>query len=314
MRGNSGGLLEQGVSISDLFLKEGDLVVETKGRIAGSNIRFAAETEDAFPGLPIVVLVGPYSASATEIVAGALQDHDRALILGQVTYGKGSVQTVIRLQNNDWLKVTTGRWFTPSGRSIQAPYGIDQPTPDVEAPIVAAAPTTATTEKRPEFRTDAGRVVFGGGGIHPDLLLTPDTLSVAERVLVDELQPQSAEYFEAKFAFGAAYATKHPELKPGFEVTDAMVDEFYTKLISSGVKLDRAMYTGGRQWVGRQIGDEITISKFGRAEWRKRVNLNDRQVKVAVDLLRKSGTPQALFSAATEYERTMKTAGVPGGN
>jgi carboxyl-terminal processing protease len=312
MRGNTGGLLEQGVSVSDLFLKDGQTVVETKGRVPNSNYRFSAETADEFPGLPIVLLVGPSSASATEIVAGALQDHDRALILGQVTYGKGSVQTVLKLSNNDWLKLTTGRWYTPSGRSIQGPYGIDQsgePT-DIDSPVTP----TVETKDRPEFRTDAGRVVYGGGGIHPDLLITADTLSPPEKVLLQELQRQAADYSEARFAFGTAFASKHPELKPGFEVTEAMFDEFYAKLTSAGVKLDRETFNGGRNWIAREIASEVTISKFGREEWRKRVSAQDRQIKVAIELLQKASSPQGLFAAAADYERTMKTASGNGGN
>jgi carboxyl-terminal processing protease len=101
------------------------VVSETKGRAANQNHRMVARTPDQFPGLPIVVLVEPSSASASEIVAGALQDHDRALVLGRTTYGKGSVQTLYPLTGNNWLKMTTARWYTPVGRSIQKPYGID---------------------------------------------------------------------------------------------------------------------------------------------------------------------------------------------
>src|SRR5690606_36963563 len=125
LRLNPGGLLDQGVTIADLFLERGQTVVETKGRAANQNQRAVARTGDQSPGLPIVVLVGPQSASASEIVAGALQDHDRALVLGRTTYGKGSVQSLYPLENNNWLKITTARWYTPVGRSIQKPYGID---------------------------------------------------------------------------------------------------------------------------------------------------------------------------------------------
>jgi len=109
MRRNSGGLLDEGQTVSDLFLDQGAPVVETRGRLQGQTQKLAALHPDEFPGLPIVVVVGPQSASATEIVAGALQDHDRALILGRPTFGKGSVQTVFRLQGGNWLKMTTAR-------------------------------------------------------------------------------------------------------------------------------------------------------------------------------------------------------------
>jgi carboxyl-terminal processing protease len=306
MRGNSGGLLEQGVSVSDLFLKQDQLVVETKGRIPQQNYRIQASHADEFEGLPIVLLVGPNSASATEIVAGALQDHDRALVLGQITYGKGSVQSLVQLSTKDWLRLTTARWYTPSGRSIQAPYGIDGPV------LVESSDSAAAAAEKPEYRTDAGRVVFGGGGIHPDLTVLPDTLTAQERPLVQELQQQSGEYFEARFAFGVRFNAA--ALQPGFEVTDQMVNEFYDALMTAGVVLDRETYDQGSRWIRVQLADEITRSKFGYQEWRKRLNTDDPQVRAAVQLLRDSRTPEQLFVAARQWERANGGPGTPGSN
>ena len=130
LRENPGGLLDQGVGVGELFLKRGQLVSETRSRVQGQSSSFRSDEDDHYPGLPIVVLVNPYTASASEILAGALQDHDRALVLGQTTYGKGSVQTLFPLQGGNWLKMTTARWFTPAGRSIQKPYGIGRDTVD----------------------------------------------------------------------------------------------------------------------------------------------------------------------------------------
>jgi carboxyl-terminal processing protease len=125
MRRNTGGLLDQGMSIADLFLDRRQLVLETRGRTADQNHVLRARSGDAYPGLELAVLIGQRSASATEIVAGALQDHDRAILIGETTFGKGSVQTLYQLPGNNMLKLTTARWYTPSGRSIQKPYGID---------------------------------------------------------------------------------------------------------------------------------------------------------------------------------------------
>src|SRR5690606_31066908 len=141
------------------------------------NQRAVARTGDQFPGLPIVVLVGPQSASASEIVAGALQDHDRALVLGRTTYGKGSVQSLYPLENNNWLKITTARWYTPVGRSIQMSYGIDAHLVDEDV----GGPVAADSTEKPAYETDSGRTVFGGGGIYPDLVLAPDTTTLEER-------------------------------------------------------------------------------------------------------------------------------------
>src|SRR5690606_24215472 len=119
LRQNPGGLLDQGVSVSNLFLSDGKAVVETRSRIPSQNQQFRATGVDNYPGMPIVVLVDEGSASASEIVAGALQAHDRALGLGRTTYGKGSVQTLFLLSGGNHLKLTTARWYTASGRSIQ---------------------------------------------------------------------------------------------------------------------------------------------------------------------------------------------------
>jgi carboxyl-terminal processing protease len=314
VRQNSGGLLEQGVTVSDLFLERGQMVVETRGRIPNQNHKIAASHKDEYAGLPIVVLVGPESASATEILAGALQDHDRALVVGRTTYGKGSVQTVFRLTNDNWLKLTTARWYTPSGRSIQGSYGIDHPTEQVvegaDGEPVAGAGAGTDRQERPKYTTDAGRTVLGGGGITPDLTVTPDTLTADERILYGELlQKNPAKYFETRFGFGVRYNKEHGDLKPGFTVTQAMLDEFYSDLTKAGITVDRALYDAGRRWIDLQLGYEITMSRWGVAEARKRQNVDDNQVKVATDLLHKATSPQSLFTVAGDYDSAVKTAG-----
>src|SRR5690606_41978718 len=123
LRTNPGGLLDQGVQVSDLFLEPGQAIVETRGRDARDNETFTASNPDVLPKFPMVVLVDEYSASAAEIVAGALQDHDRALVLGVPTCGKWPVQTLVPLSGGNFLKMTTGRWYTPVGRSIQKESG-----------------------------------------------------------------------------------------------------------------------------------------------------------------------------------------------
>lgn len=308
MRTNSGGLLDQGVAVADLFLNGGDLVVETRGRLANQNSKMKAVSGDRYKGMPVVALVSERSASATEIVAGALQDHDRALVMGRTTFGKGSVQTVFRLSDNNWLKLTTARWYTPSGRSIQGPYGIDHPVEQAAEASPDATSSTQPTESLPEYRTDGGRVVYGGGGIRPDLIVTPDTLTLEERPFVKLVNENVSKYFEARFAFGVRYNKEHPDLKPGFQVTQEMVDEFYTGLRNAGLEVDRATYDAARRWVTIQLGDEVTYSNWGTAELRKRQNASDPQVKVAVDLLRKSTDPQSLFAQAEAYDAALRTA------
>ncbi|HEX9106585.1 MAG TPA: S41 family peptidase, partial [Longimicrobiales bacterium] len=245
LRENPGGLLDQGVGVGELFLKRGQVVSETRSRVPGQSSRYEAEETDRYPGLPIVVLVNPYTASASEILAGALQDHDRALVLGQTTYGKGSVQTLYPLQGGNWLKLTTARWFTPSGRSIQKPYGIgrdtaaadstgDEDSDSAATPSAAKRPTSArelpasaaaaSTAGKPAYKTDSGRTVYGGGGIVPDVFVLPDTVTLAERTFLQSLQQVGAQYFDVRLQYAVEYARAHPQLPRDFQVTPAMLD------------------------------------------------------------------------------------------
>ncbi|MEX0908001.1 MAG: S41 family peptidase [Gemmatimonadota bacterium] len=297
LRRNPGGLLEQGVSVSDLFLSRGQTVVETKGRVDNQNMRAVARTEDQFPGMPIVVLVEPQSASASEIVAGALQDHDRALVLGRTTYGKGSVQTLYPLSGENWLKVTTARWYTPVGRSIQKPYGID-------AHAVEGADPSAAVEvpdsMLPEYETDGGRTVYGGGGIHPDLVIAPDTLSTGE-LAYRQATWGAAEFPAGQLEFAVDYIRENRNLARGFAVTQAMRDAYYRALFDSGVELEREIFDAASDWVDQEIGYQITHSKWGDEAARQRINAQDRQVQTAADLLRQASSPQSLFALARSY-------------
>jgi carboxyl-terminal processing protease len=262
---------------------------------------------DEYPNLPIVVLVGPGSASAAEILAGALQDHDRALVLGRTSFGKGSVQQLIPLANRNYLKMTTARWFTPSGRSIQRPYGIGATHANGEEVDDSTAAANDTT-KRPAFKTDGGRVVYGGGGIHPDLLVNPDTLTLKEKAFYEAAQKQAQQYRTAAFNYAAHYARANPNLKVDFVVTDAMVSEFYTALNKAGVKIDRETFDGARKAVAQDLGLEIAYSKWQQEGWRKRSNMASPEIAVAAQLLRKSTSPQSLFTAAHSYQQTHAAA------
>lgn len=312
MRYNSGGLLDQGVAVTDLFLEKGDLVVETKGRVANQNHRIAAVDGDEYPGMPVVVLVSERSASATEIVAGALQDHDRALVLGRTTFGKGSVQTVFRLSDNNWLKLTTARWYTPSGRSIQRPFGDEHPVEQIaDNSQESQAPASQdATQDRPTYKTDGGRVVYGGGGIRPDLIVMPDTLTMEERVFVKLVQENYTKYLETRFAFGVRYTKENPDLQPNFPVTQAMIDAFYEDLQKAGLAVDRVVYDDARRWVELQLGQEVTYSRWGVSETRKRENRTDTQVAAAVELLRKATDPQSLFALAESYDASRTSSGI----
>src|SRR5918994_1174428 len=185
LRGNPGGLLDQGVKVADLFLDTRQEIVSTRGRARGSSKEFFDEARQVWPDLPIVVLVNDGTASAAEIIAGALQDHDRAVVVGAPTFGKGLVQTLFPLGEGVALKLTTARWFTPSGRTIQRIAKTEEEQFEIAQASLDSAPDPSTSDsalrERPMFRTDGGRVVRGGGWIVPDLVVRPDTLTTAER-------------------------------------------------------------------------------------------------------------------------------------
>ena len=169
LRDNPGGLLDQAIRISNRFLPQGDLIVYQRGRVPNSDQDYRATEKSDYTNLPMVVLVNRNSASASEIVSGALQDHDRALVVGETTFGKALVQSVYRISEGAGVAVTTGRYYTPSGRMIQRPW---------DGSFDEYLTYTLREQKRRQPRstadlkyTDAGRKVYGGGGIEPDKFL-----------------------------------------------------------------------------------------------------------------------------------------------
>lgn len=303
LRNNPGGLLDQGISVADLFLDRGKLISETRSRVASQNQKYRAVDEDHYPGMPIVVLVGRWSASASEILAGALQDHDRALIVGETTYGKGSVQTLFPLSGGNHLKLTTARWYTPLGRSIQKPYGIDRDRAvEEEVEEEEGAVEERKTTPKETFRTPMGRVVYGGGGIWPDVHVPYDTLATAEQEFVKSVQKYGSKFNDVVFDFAVRYAKAHPELKPGFPVGKDLLDGFYRALGENGIRVDRSLYDGAQRWIGRLVALEITNAKWGQQEKRKRWNADDPQVQVAAQLLREAPELKTLFALAARYD------------
>lgn len=307
LRGNPGGLLDQGVKVADLFLDNRQEIVSTRGRARGSTKEFFDEARQAWPDLPIVVLVNDGTASAAEIIAGALQDHDRAVVVGAPTFGKGLVQTLFPLGDGVALKLTTARWFTPSGRTIQriAKDEEDQATQAAQAIVsdtVLGAPDKESTDsalkERPIFHTDAGRVVRGGGGIVPDLVIRPDTLTGGEREFAKALGNGLPQYRDALTTI-ALEAKKANSIKSeAFTVTPAMRQQVFTRLRAKDVKITSEVFNGAGALIDEQLGDEITRYVFGRpAEFRRRA-ARDPQMQTAMGLLRKAQTPKQLLGLA----------------
>ena len=221
IRGNPGGVLDQAVDISDIFLGKGDKVVYTRGRTSSSAQDFFAPGEGPHFDKPLVVLVNRGSASASEIVAGAIQDHDRGLIVGQRTWGKGLVQSVYTLPYGAGLALTTARYYTPSGRWIQRDYSdllayVNPEDPDTGGAEKSADESTKKTGQ--PFYTDAGRIVYAAGGITPDVLVRNNF----DSKLVTQLLARNMF-----FNFAVQWLPKHKDLPQDLQVTPALRQEFF---------------------------------------------------------------------------------------
>lgn len=304
LRGNPGGLLDQGAAVSDLFLDRDDAIVETRSRVRSENMTFRAERPEQYSGLTLVVLVDEYSASAAEIVAGALQDNDRALVIGAPSFGKGSVQTLLPLSGGNFLKMTTGRWYTPSGRSIQKERKrAGDPTALLEEQTISqdGQPVTtipADTMRREEFRTANGRVVYGGGGIVPDIIVAPDTLTDPQKEFFRRASKGGSTYSNVLFRYSLEYANQHQGLAPSFEVTAQMREELLRRLQAAGVEVSPADEEIARRFLNRDIGYQVALNKFSRSVAEQRAAAKDKVVQRALELLRGADSQQALFENA----------------
>jgi carboxyl-terminal processing protease len=251
LRGDPGGLLDQGVGIADLFLDPGQAVVSMKGRTSATTRAFADDAAQPWPTMPLAVLVDSNSASASEIVAGALQDHDRALLLGTTTYGKGSAQNVFPLANGGAVKLTTALWFTPSGRSINR----------VRDTTVFGRPDT--TKKRPVFKTDGGRRVLGGGGITPEVVLPPVRMPKSDSLFQDMLGTQVPKFRDALTDYALSLKGTHAVSSPDFVVTAEMRAQLLRRMQARGIKVDSTIFVNATNLVDRLLGYEIARYSLG---------------------------------------------------
>jgi len=296
LRNNPGGLLDQGVAVSDLFLDPGKAIVETRGRAPGSSHEFSDSKQQSWPRLPVVVIVNGGSASAAEIIAGALQDHDRAVLVGTPTFGKGLVQSFWRLTPETGLKLTTARWFTPSGRTIQR---VTHNEAEQEAQVIAAQRGQDTKiDSSAVFHTDAGRTIYGGGGIRPDIYVVADTFTTAERTFVRTLGDKIPAYRDALTSYAIELKEGNRLPNQNFVVTQAMVDEVVRRIRAKGAELPDSVVAGARELLQQELGYEAARYVFGRsAEFRRRMT-DDQQVKRALTLAQKAKTPQELLNLA----------------
>jgi carboxyl-terminal processing protease len=277
-----------------MFLKPGQLIASVKGREGPAQVEQAKGAPIA-PTLPIIILVDDRTASAAEIVTGALQDHDRALVVGQTSFGKGLVQTVFSLDGGYALKLTTGKWFTPSGRSIQRPRKFVngqfvEETPDTNE-------TNATKKNRPAYNSDAGRVVYGGGGITPDVIVADDTLTTAEQQFAKAIAPKGQDFFTVLTDYSMELAKGAPR---DFTVQPAWMNDFYTRLQAKGVIADRKLYDGANRYVSRMLDQRVAHFAGGDSAAKRRDLPFDAPLRRAIDLLDKSTSQRDLFAVAGE--------------
>jgi carboxyl-terminal processing protease len=312
LRFNPGGLLDQGVEVSDLFLDAKQEIVSTRGRARGSTKQFFDDTRQTWPELPIVVLVNEGTASAAEIIAGALQDHDRAVVVGTPTFGKGLVQTLFPLGEGVALKLTTARWFTPSGRTIQRTVDSEEEQAEVAAleatDTVLGEPDPSASDSaiqaRPIYRTSGGRIVRGGGGIVPDVVVKFDTLTEAEREFAKALGSNLPQFRDVLTGLALEQKSAKKITSENFTVSPELRQRVFQRLKEKGVELTPTEFDKGARLVDQQLGQEITRYVFGRAAETRRRAADDRQIQTALGLLRQAQTPKELLGLAVAGQRS----------
>src|SRR5581483_10529319 len=254
LRQNPGGLLSEGVGVADKFLKKGAVIVSHHGRSSPEKVYRAAHG-DSGRNYPIVVLVNRGTASAAEIVAGAIQDHDRGLIAGENTFGKGLVQTVYPLSENTGLALTTAKYYTPSGRLIQRDYSHIS-LYDYYYNRNSADENNASREVK---MTDSGRPVYGGGGITPDVKIAPEKTNAFQDRLLQHY---------AFFNFAKRYTVEHKAGKD-FQVTPEVLQAFRAFLTEQKIPWTEAELAGVESWVKDNIQTEVVIDSAGQQEGMK---------------------------------------------
>ena len=293
LRGNGGGLVKQAISVARSFLQRGQLILTQKGRIRGSSDSIVSDN-DMPDNTPLVVLVNRGTASASEIVAGALQDHDRALIVGETSFGKGLVQIPFPMEYGTAVMLTIAKYYTPSGRLIQRDYsnggfydyytrGGSLRTERTSAPVNPAGP---------ESRTDTGRVVYGGGGIAPDEVIAPRTVSPAQQRLNDPLFAFTLELARGRVKGFESYKVErsiefgHDLKETEFPVTEALYKAFkdfatgQPSFKVTGAQLDRE-----RAFIEARIRHELVTAAYGTITGYQVFNADDPQISRGIELL-----------------------------
>ncbi len=293
LRWNQGGALQQAVSIADEFLNKGKLIVYTKGRRPESSQEFYSEEDNQLENIPLVVLINSSSASASEIVAGALQDHDRAIVVGTPSWGKGLVQTLFYLSHNTALALTTSKYYTPTGRSVQRDYTF------LEDYFLYLERNDEDLNLQDFKLTHKGRKVYAGGGIIPDIRV--DSLSLPNIVgvlrlkgvffdyankFLDDKNPLLVKYLKSK------KIKKQDLFESGFQITDEIWKDWINFIKESNIKLDEKELEKNKKWLVQELLYEIFSQADGFAEGAKYLSTFDPQVLKGIEAIPKA---KALF-------------------
>jgi carboxyl-terminal processing protease len=294
LRGDPGGLINEGVRVASLFLNPGDTVAISRGRSPDHSKIYLAGQSGNWNDLRLALLVNHGTASSAELVAGALQDHDRAVIVGTPSFGKGVLQTTYPLGDEIALKLTTARWYTPSGRSVQ------RPRPDGEGAIGNRIPALAPRI----FHSNAGRPIPDASGILPDLTVRGIPRSDAERSLLAGLGEDLSLFRSVLSDYAVEVRETARPRSEWFRVNQEMRDQVYDRLQEVGLELPRPTFDNASGYLDDQLGYEITRVVFGPAAEVRRRALSDRQMQTAVRLLRQAHTQENLLTmAAAERSR-----------
>jgi carboxyl-terminal processing protease len=292
LRDNSGGLTDAAIKICELFLEGRQLIVSIKGRLIEDSSSYFSDGKPLLKDGLLAVLINEYTASSSEIVAGALQDHDRAVIVGRNSYGKGLVQTTYQLRNEDVLKITTARYYTPSGRNIQREFFSRVRTLALEGRSEEEGDEEEETQVI--FETDMGREVLGGGGIAPDLEAKSDSASV---------DPYIVRLNSHTFDFAVAYKSMNPDMTQPFKADRKVFDAFVSYLEGQEFKLDSEKLDSYSDY----ITDYLLTYRIAEVAWDdnaayKMVAPHDPQLNRAVELLAGGTGQKELLQKLSESE------------
>jgi carboxyl-terminal processing protease len=289
LRNNPGGALDQAIRTANAFLPRGDMIVYTRGRVANSDQDYRATEQSRYLDVPMITLVNRNSASASEIVSGALQDHDRSLVVGETTFGKALVQSVYRVSEGAGTAITTARYYTPSGRLIQRPW---DGTFDEYLTYTLREQDPDKVHKPEDLKlTDGGRRVYSGGGIEPDRRFNGPTegfnptrfgRTLFARNLFDTYAQRFTRAGDKRI--GAPPTTQPRELTQDFEVTDAMVAEFKDLVQKSRIRIDEAAWQQDLPFIRAMMRFEIDVDLFGVEVARKNLSKADPQLQFALTL------------------------------